>query len=26
VKLGISNGVKAEIVSGLNEAQRVILQ
>jgi HlyD family secretion protein len=26
VQLGISNGVKAEIVSGLNEGQRVILQ
>lgn len=26
VKVGISNGVKAEIVSGLNEGQRVILQ
>lgn len=26
VKLGISNGVKAEIVSGLNEGQKVILQ
>ena len=26
VKLGISNGVKTELVSGLNEKQRVILQ
>jgi HlyD family secretion protein len=26
VKLGISNGVKAEIISGLNEGQKVILQ
>jgi HlyD family secretion protein len=26
VKVGISNGVKAEIMSGLNEGQRVILQ
>lgn len=26
VKLGISNGVKAEILSGLNEGQKVILQ
>ena len=26
VKLGISNGVKTEIVSGLNEKQQVVLQ
>ncbi|MFY9529380.1 MAG: efflux RND transporter periplasmic adaptor subunit [Candidatus Acidiferrales bacterium] len=26
VKLGISNGVKAEILSGLNEGQKVVLQ
>jgi len=26
VKLGISNGVKTELVSGLNEKQKVILQ
>jgi HlyD family secretion protein len=26
VKLGISNGVKAEVLSGLNEGQKVILQ
>jgi HlyD family secretion protein len=26
VKLGISNGVKTEILEGLNEKQRVILQ
>jgi len=26
VKLGISNGVKAEIFSGLNEKQQVVLQ
>jgi HlyD family secretion protein len=26
VKLGISNGVKAEVVSGLNEGQKVVLQ
>jgi HlyD family secretion protein len=26
VKLGITNGVKAEVVSGLNEGQKVILQ
>ena len=26
VKLGITNGVKAEVLSGLNEGQRVILQ
>jgi HlyD family secretion protein len=26
VKLGISNGVKTEITSGLNEKQQVILQ
>jgi HlyD family secretion protein len=26
VKIGISNGVKTEIVSGLNEKQQVVLQ
>jgi len=26
VKLGISNGVKTELVSGLNEGQKVVLQ
>jgi HlyD family secretion protein len=26
VKLGITNGVKAEVLSGLNEGQKVILQ
>jgi HlyD family secretion protein len=26
VKLGISNGVKAEILAGLNEGQKVVLQ
>jgi len=26
VKLGISNGVKTEILSGLNEKQQVVLQ
>jgi len=26
VKLGISNGVKTEIASGLNEKQQVVLQ
>jgi HlyD family secretion protein len=26
VKLGISNGVKTEIVSGVNEKQQVVLQ
>ncbi len=26
VKLGISNGVKTEIVAGLNEKQQVVLQ
>jgi len=26
VKLGITNGVRAEVLSGLNEGQKVILQ
>jgi HlyD family secretion protein len=26
VKLGISNGVKTEVLSGLNEKQQVVLQ
>jgi hypothetical protein len=26
VRLGITNGVKAEVLSGLNEGQKVILQ